>query len=368
MTCHDCTDTLHDYMDGEVEPSVTQAMEQHLAQCPACRAQHIALQRLRQATAALPRTVGPARDLWPELAHTIASASATGSSAVRRSVEPRATISWLVPFAVAASIVLLAAFGDRRGPPSPAHGNGWSVAALAGAPRVGSRPVHTEGTLRIGQWLETDAVSRARLAVGTIGEVSLEPNSRLRLLQTAPTDHRLELARGTLHAMISAPPRLFVVDTPAATAVDLGCSYTLNVDDDGAGLLHVTTGYVALEQRGRKSIIPWGAMCRMQRGAGPGTPFAEDAPEAMRAALQRIDFAGDRTDATLAAVLGSAREQDAVTLWHLLPRTTGAQRIAVFDTLARFHRLPAGVTRAGILAGDEAMHTTWGEDLGLGGF
>jgi hypothetical protein len=39
--------------------------------------------------------------------------------------------------------------------------------------------------------------------------------------------------------MIWAPPRLFFVDTPSAVAADLGCSYTLEVKDDGAGVLRV---------------------------------------------------------------------------------------------------------------------------------
>jgi hypothetical protein len=239
------------------------------------------------------------------------------------------------------------------------------VAALAGAPRVDARTVRHEARFRLGQWLETDAASRARVDVGSIGEVNVEPNSRLRLMGVAATDHRLELSRGAMSALIWAPPRLFFVDTPAATAVDLGCAYTLHVDDDGNGELRVTAGAVALEDGKRKSIIRYGMMCVTRRGIGPGTPFAVDAPETLRTALTQFDFEAGAAASALDTILANARAEDAVTLWHLLTLTTGDRRLAVYELLAKFAPPPAGVTRAGILAADADMLRTWGTELGL---
>jgi hypothetical protein len=221
---------------------------------------------------------------------------------------------------------------------------------------------------RVGQWLETDAASRARVEVGRIGEVSVEPNSRLRLTGVAETDHRLELAHGTVSAFIVAPPRLFFVDTPSATAVDLGCAYTLTVDRAGNGELHVSAGYVALENGGRESIIPLGAMCLTRRGHGPGTPFVEDAPEALVSALERFDFEAGAATTVLRDILRQTRAEDGVTLWHLLARTNGADRAAVYDELARHVPPPAAVTRAGILGGSPAMLRAWAAALGLDRF
>ena len=76
--------------------------------------------------------------------------------------------------------------------------------------------------------------------MGNIGEVEVDPNTRVRLVRARETEHRLRLARGTLHVTISAPPRYFVVDTPSAVATDLGCMYTLEVGPDGIGRLNVT--------------------------------------------------------------------------------------------------------------------------------
>jgi hypothetical protein len=219
--------------------------------------------------------------------------------------------------------------------------------------------------LRVGQWLETDHRSRARVDVGLIGEVTVEPDSRLRLIDASATDHRLELSRGQLHAQIWAPPRLFFVNTPSATAIDLGCAYTLKVDDRGAGELQVTAGYVALARDGRETIVAQGQACHTWPGAGAGTPYAVDASQELRRALDDFDLAtGDRT-AAVAQILSVARAEDFVTLWHLLERAPRASRGRVFDQLAQNHPAPADVTRAGIIAGESAMRAAWAADLGL---
>jgi hypothetical protein len=277
----------------------------------------------------------------------------------------RSMMHWLMPLAAAAAIVALARLPARRLSTVARSTATWTVERLAGAPRIGREAVRGETALRIGQWIETDANSRVKLASGAIGEVSLEPNSRLRL-NAASTDHRLELARGTMSAFIWAPPRLFLVDTPAARAIDLGCAYTMSVADNGDGELHVTLGYVALEHGEREALIPAHARCLTRRGVGPGTPFADDAHAALRAALARFDFEPGHPAEALRDILAHARPDDAVTLWHLLARTPPAQRADVFDLLSRFRPPPAGVTRAGILAGDVAMRRAWGTALGLG--
>jgi len=348
MNCTDCREALHDFVDGELGASAASAVAAHVATCAACRIELASLRKLRAATVALKKEITPARDLWPEIAGETAAADPA----------PRPLWYFLAPLAVAAAMVFAAISAEHR-----ARAPGWSVASVAGAPRIGATAIKNTGELRVGQWLETDAVSRARLAVGSIGEVSVEPNSRLRLVGAAAKNHRLELARGTMSALIWAPPRLFFVDTPSATAIDLGCAYTLMVAEDDSSVLRVTAGYVALDDHGRESIIPAHMECRTRPRLGPGTPFADDAPEKLRRALERFDFEHDA--AALSDVLASARPTDAITLWHLLARTRGAPRAAVFDTLAAVSPPTRGITRAGILAGDATMRRTWGIELGL---
>lgn len=373
MNCTDCRGKLNDYVDRALPPTEAGAVEAHVAGCPGCRREVEGLRTLLANARALRKEIAPRADLWPALSMEIATGGAAPADAAARSgafpPRRRPILLHVLPLAMAASVALLFTSLERRHPRPNAGTGWWSVSALSGAPRLDSRTIATDAAdLRVGAWLETDAHSTARLSSDQIGRVTVEPNSRLRLSTAAQNDHRLDLARGSLSAFIWAPPRIFFVNTPSATAVDLGCAYTLKVDDDGDGQLHVTLGYVALEHDGRESLIPSGAMCLTRRHAGPGTPFSEDASEALRAALEQFDFRPGSAGTALATILAVARPEDAVTLWHLLARTAGAERARVFDALAQHHAPPQGVTRPGVLAGDTAMRSAWGRELGLGTF
>jgi hypothetical protein len=239
----------------------------------------------------------------------------------------------------------------------------WSLQSLAGAPTVGGTTLAGAGTLRSGQWLTTDDSSAAMLQVPGMGQVRVGPGSRIRIAESNSARRRLELQKGRIHAFITAEPRAFLVDTPYARAVDLGCEYTLTVDASGAGELVVILGYVQLEWRGLASIVPMnGGTCLTRPGVGPGTPYFADASSALMDALRRFDFERSCRDA-IDTVLTESRAKDALTLWHLLQRTTGDDRAAVFDRLAQLKPPPVSVSRAGILAMDRAMLHAWWDDM-----
>jgi hypothetical protein len=224
-----------------------------------------------------------------------------------------------------------------------------------------------KGRIAVGQWLETDANSRAQIEVGSIGQVEIDPNTRVRLVETKLTEHRLELAQGKMSARIWAPPRLFFVDTPAGVAADLGCAYTLEVDDQGVGLLHVTSGWVALQLKDRESMVPAGATCATRPGTGPGTPYFDDASEKFRVALAKLDFgyAVDVPDlqTPLESVLAESRPRDTLTLWHLLSRVNESERARVYERMAALVPPPDGVTREGVLQLNESMLQLWKDNL-----
>src|SRR6266403_585993 len=196
-------------------------------------------------------------------------------------------------------------------------GPGWDVARLEGAPRVGSKAIRGNsavGKLGVGQTLETDDSSRAAITFDETGRVEVDRSSRLRLVTNGPGHKRLSLERGTIRATIWAPPGEFVVDTPSAVAVDLGCVYTLHVDDSGAGLLRTTMGWVGFKLNGHESFIPAGAVCKTRPKIGPGTPYFEDASPSFLNALSGFDFessAPTERKALLDTLIAGARKSDA---------------------------------------------------------
>lgn len=212
----------------------------------------------------------------------------------------------------------------------------------------------TGGGWAVGSWLETARAERVEVA-SDIGRVTVGPGSRVRLKRAASREHRLELAEGSIDAFIYAPPRLFFVDTPGATAVDMGCAYTLEVAEDGSGLLRVTGGWVELQAEPLASRVPAGAVCRLGPGGAPGLPVFEDAPAPFAAAVERLDR-GD--DSAIEAALRAARPRDGLTLWHLGARLDGSQHAAVFDRLAALVPPPAGLLER-VFAGEAAALEEW---------
>ena len=169
--------------------------------------------------------------------------------------------------------------------------------------------------------LETGPDARAKVIVGRIGEVDLEPGSRLRLLRAGRRQQRLALDRGGLRAFILAPPRRFFIETREAVAADLGCAYSLHVDDSGGGWLRVGFGWVSFATSDREVYVPAGASCALYPGRGPGTPHYDDAPPLFKESLLRWTGAGD--GGLLDEVLAEARKKDVLTLIQLLPASRG---------------------------------------------
>jgi ferric-dicitrate binding protein FerR (iron transport regulator) len=219
--------------------------------------------------------------------------------------------------------------------------------------RVAGRPA---------KWIETDATSRTTIRIGEIGSVEVAPNTRLRVVTDRPNEHRLALVRGEIKATISAPPRLFFVETASGTAVDLGCEYTLHTDERGLGLLRVTKGWVSFDWKGIESIVPAGASVRTLPEAGPGVPYFDDATDKMKQALDRLGFEKS-VDDTLGTILTEARVRDTLTLWHLLSRVEGTDRQRVFDRIVALTPLPAGVSREKALQLDPQTLQHWREEL-----
>jgi hypothetical protein len=363
------------YHHDELPPEQSRRVAEHLIGCLRCRTEYEEVRFGARLAEQTPLITAP-DSLWLEIETALDPNGPNGGSTAVNSgrriipllLQPRFALASLVLVGLGVAVVAL---WPHRAPgpagaPGPASAS-WDVKRLAGAPRIGSALISDNGKLGVGEWIETDTNSRARINVGDIGQVEIDPNSRVRLLETKSTEHRLELAQGRLSARISAPPKLFFVNTPSGVAEDLGCAYTLEVDDGGNSLLRVTTGWVALELKDRESMVPAGAACQTRRGIGPGTPYFEDASDNLRLALAEFDFQQGQPEAlkniALEKVISEARTRDTLTLWHLLPQVEGSDRARVYERMAALVPPPRHVTRAGVLALNQEMLEAWKDTL-----
>ncbi len=267
----------------------------------------------------------------------------------------RFPIRYRVYAAIAASLVL-ALVGGRwllRPVETP-----WSVSGLEGSVQVGHRTAKDQGRLYVGQTVRTGSLSQATLEAEDFGQVELKANSEMRIVEAGSHSQRMDLRQGHIHALIWAPPREFVVDTPSSKTIDLGCQYDLTVDKSGDGFLTVETGWVAFQFQGKEAFIPAGAACRTSVRRGPGIPFFQNSSQDFRDALLRYESSGDQ--AALGSVLNDARPEDGLTLWHLMTRVSDRDRPAVFDRYAVLVKLPPSVKREQALARDrETLDECW---------
>jgi hypothetical protein len=337
------------HIDGELAQPRARQVELHLAECTHCRAEREQVRFGMEILERLPPVDAPDA-IWLSIEAALQEQRARKTSAAR---------PWRLAFAATAVLVLLGV-----GYWTVAHHSGtrWDVIRIDGSPTVDTKRIRGTGYIRAGQWIETDSGSSATVKVGEIGSVEVAPNTRLRVVTARPGEHRLALARGEIRAKISAPPRLFFVETVSGTAVDLGCEYTLNTDEAGFGLLRVTKGWVSFQWQGLESLVPAGASCRTRPHAGPGIPYFDDASESMQQALENFGFEKAGSGA-LNVILGEARVRDTLTLWHLLSRVEVEDRARVYDRIAALTPVPAGVSREEALKLDAETLKRWKEEL-----
>jgi hypothetical protein len=324
---------LSAYHHDELTAAERQSVEAHLQVCRECRTANDEIKFGAQLASAL-RVSSP-----PDLAWDALSRVETPSKHSR----------WIPVGAlttVAAALILIIFLKRNIVPAGPA----WDVTGMPGISQ-----------LHPGDVLETGATKQAQVKIANIGQLRVSPNTRLRLLITKSDEHRIALDNGEVEAQTWAPPRLFIVDTPSASAIDLGCKYSLKVQKDGSSLLHVTLGLVALERKGYETIVPAGAFCRTRKGTGPETPFFEDSSVEFQTALGKVDSLDDGPERAqqLAIVIREAHVRDALSLWHLLPHLNVEGRGVVYDRLSKLLPPPPEVTRDGITRLDPQMLEAW---------
>jgi ferric-dicitrate binding protein FerR (iron transport regulator) len=243
----------------------------------------------------------------------------------------------------------------------------WTIAGLEGSPRIDGKIAERNDRWKIGQSLETNGTSRVKLRVDGLGEIEVGPNASLVLLQADATQQQIRLVRGTIRAAVTAPPYVFLVRTPGAYAMDMGCAYTLQVTDAGLSILRVTVGWVDLQHGFRQSLVPAGAAAESRPGVGPGAPYFEDSSERFQDALETVNFDLEDSQArahALTVLLAEARTRDAFTLLNLFRRVDAEDRGRLYDRLAVLLPPPAGVTRQNAVDGEDM--SAWWDKLGLG--
>jgi len=270
--------------------------------------------------------------------------------------------------AAALLIVSMAGLGAWRW--SWPEGRAWPV-RLTPAPEAPS--AGAAGALEVGAPLATGPAETVRVAIARIGSMVVRPGARVELRATASNAHRLALSRGTIDVGVWAPPGAVVVQTPAGTVVDMGCVFTLDVDDDGVSRVSVTSGWVQLVNFHGEMLVPAGASSEMRPDAAPLVPVFDDAAPAFRDAARALEAearaggmaAGEGTHVVDPTLLAAARPRDVLTLLALARALPLARARPLVERAAALAPPPAGVSVDAVASGDRDASWVWQDALGL---
>ena len=274
----------------------------------------------------------------------------------RRPTRAAAIIAGVVLAAAAAVAIFVALPGNE--PRACRGGTGFAFTGEGGTVSCGGASV-AKGVLPVGGQLDTGAHA-ASLAIADIGTAELGSNTRVRLERTDHERHQLALERGHMHAKVNAPPRLFAVTTPHTSVIDLGCEYTIDIDDAGAGTISVRIGSVELAApEGALVVAPAGTRTTLLVGQRPGLPVGHSANPKVRAAVAAYEQGDARA---VDALLAAAEDKDAVTL-IALAAVDDAHRASVLTRLVELSPPPDAEITVDTAMRDPDKLATWRTDI-----
>ena len=167
MRCQELDERLDGWVDRTLPEEQRREVESHLAECTGCRNQERQLRLLLTHASALPRSVSPPRDLWPEIARRIDRGRAWSWSW---------SGAWQPALAVAATVVIAVGavvLGQR--PPTPVH-TVVIPTPPAGSPSIRPASVELDPGL-VAMEKDYQAAANALLAVLQERKGGLEPET-----------------------------------------------------------------------------------------------------------------------------------------------------------------------------------------------
>ncbi|MCB0727892.1 MAG: FecR domain-containing protein [Ignavibacteriae bacterium] len=379
--CNETELFIDDFLDGMISVKDQEKMEAHIAKCEFCKKymdDSVELTKKISALGSAPVNLSSNKkdELWKQVEAGTDFNKFTNRNSVKTkktSEEDNFLVNFISKYkyyvsGLAALIVVgVIIFGVKNMQTSSDRlaqqntfglASYWKVSNLEGNSMIGDVSMTGNDSIKEGQWIQTDAISRAELMVANLGKVIIEPNSRIVFVKNAEGNNRIQVEYGTIQTTMNPNSKSFFVEMPSAVATDNGGSYTITVDSTGDGLVFVKSGKVEVESPNREAVIPAGSIVLTKKNYGVGTPFNENSSPQFKNALFNFDF-GKCNDACVNTLLNNAKMSDAVTLVNLMPNVQGVDKEKVYTKLVNFVPPPNPVHGDSIYFMDEKKLNEW---------
>lgn len=333
--------------DNEISDENKIYIEQHLTECNDCKRYYFEVLSLNEKISNLPKDINPKSNIWKSVEGkleddnikiTQISGNLFTVSNITETKKENAQNEFIKPnnylkYAIAASVVLILGifslpFLFKKSVDLNSEGNVfgyWQVQKLKGNPTLSDKPLSALDSIREGEWIITDDSSEAMIKIDGIGDILIEPKTKLKILKNEDGENKVYLEYGTINTNLSNSVKSiapFAVQTANGIIRDTkGGSYTFTMNEKGDGMIFVKDGIVNFVSNGKESVIPSGKVCIVQALNGPGVPFSVNTSPQFKNAIMHFDEnSGDLS--AINSVISTSGNQDLVSLINLMPRVS----------------------------------------------
>lgn len=355
MNCSQVQEYFDDFYNNELDYHTKDLIQNHLIDCKDCASEYSAFILLKEKAASLKKEVMPPKQIFENIEKEINQGKSKMSSDIKitplsnniltidfqednKDLTSSKQSSFIAKnwywFASAAVILLIVSVTlisySSKNVFSVEEMSNWKLISLKGGAFVNG--VKSD-KVNIGDWIQTDSVSSVVLKIANVGDVSIEPNTKVRFIQSDGNISRIEVLYGTVNASTSQADK-FILQASNMKVQDKGGSYSFKVDDKGNGVIYVNNGIANVESGNKSAIVTDGKFCFYKPEYGIGVPFRKDASREFQNALFNYDFNNGGIQSVYYAVANAAPE-DYTSLMNLIPRVDDKTRYLVLNKLGR---------------------------------
>lgn len=354
MNCSQVREYFDEYYNSELNSETKNLVQQHLNECKECSSEYSAFLELKKQAASLKKEVMPPKQIFEKiekelsgknkmktdikitpLSNNILTIDFNEEKKSSAEQKPQNFLGrnwyWIATAAVFLLIVSVVFMNySSKNVFSVEEMSNWKLISLKGGAIVNG--VRTE-KVNVGDWIQTDSVSSVILKIANVGDVSIEPNTKVRFIQSDNNVSRIEVLYGTVNTTTSQADK-FILQSSNMKVQDKGGSYSFKVDDKGNGVIYVNNGIANVESGNKSAVVTDGKFCLYKPEFGVGIPFRKDSKPEFQNALFNYDFNNGGMPSVYYAI-ANAMPEDYASLMNLIPRVDEKTKYLVLNKLNR---------------------------------
>ena len=237
----------------------------------------------------------------------------------------------------------------------------WKVNTLEGTVTINGL-LDNSGTISQGQSMLTNNLSRAAIRVPKVGNIEVGENSLIVLEKAKDGDNVVILRQGSINVVNNSNMPELSVGLGNCIVTDRGGEFNVSIDDKENARIFVKYGYVEIQKNQEIIYLNENYNCEIKFGFKIGTPYHEDASEALKEEVANFDYRNGGEN-SIEKIMELASERDMLTLLSLIPKSSQLKRQLLFQAIVNKYPPPETVTRMGIIKGDSQLLYLWWQEI-----